>query len=439
MAISLSWLCGVAALSGCRNRAYSDLYIENMAAEIRDLEDQLYEYDHEYRLLEQELASLRQQNLQLMSPRDAEKSPAQQRLSPATDPQDKLEFSPIDRADAPSRAKERPEAMPGDPQSILESPSTVRPEAAAPSDELPAPAVPRSPMPPSSLPGLGPSDSPALPDTLPEPPAGRQPEGGDFEFEELLPPTIEPGEPMPPQAPLSAKLDAARLAPEDDLELNLSRISVPGQLAAQTSPAKMQVATETITDRRVVELAFHPSLSRAINLDEQTDDDGLFLVLQPRNESGQMIPEAADLSVVVLDPAREGSAASLGRWDYSAHDVKAKMQPIGSDQGIHLTLPWKGADPTADRVIVFARYTYENGRQVIGQKEIFISDGGGLKTVWAPRAPRSGPAGQPRADVAQATHRTPLHQAGQSSVVRPAAGSTPTGEPAPPPRFPAPR
>ncbi len=36
--------------TGCRNRAYSDLYVESMAAEIRQLEDQLYEYDNEYHI-----------------------------------------------------------------------------------------------------------------------------------------------------------------------------------------------------------------------------------------------------------------------------------------------------------------------------------------------------------------------------------------------------
>ena len=58
-------LCfGVVAASalGCHRRGYTDLYVDSMASEIRDLQDQLYEYDHEYRLLEQELDSLRRQN-----------------------------------------------------------------------------------------------------------------------------------------------------------------------------------------------------------------------------------------------------------------------------------------------------------------------------------------------------------------------------------------
>ena len=43
--------------------------------------------------------------------------------------------------------------------------------------------------------------------------------------------------------------------------------------------------------------------------DDEADDDGLYLVLQPLNESGEMVPVAADLSVVILDPS--------GRVDWS--------------------------------------------------------------------------------------------------------------------------
>lgn len=211
----------------------------------------------------------------------------------------------------------------------------------------------------------------------------------------------------------------------DDLEMNLSRIDLPSQLAGQSSAAgaKITLATEKVTDTRVVELAFHPTLSRAANFDDAGDDDGLILVLQPKNERGQMVPEAADLSVVVLDPAREGNAARIGRWDYSAEEVRSKMQPIGSNQGIQLTLPWNGPDPSADRVIVFARYTFENGRQVIGQKEIFVSSDGGLRTVWAPRGQSSD------APVVSASATTSPNP----NVVRPAVG-TYSPDPAPLPQ-----
>lgn len=400
-------MLGLAALCGCRNRAYNDLYIENMAAEIRDLEDQLYEYDHEYRLLEQELASLKQQNARLSKPLTDSRDSGSSRRSP-------LGFLPRgEQLPIPPEPALEPEAY--EPQSILENGDQPATRSPFPSDELPSPRLP------SNEPTLPPAGMPPA-----TPPSDRSNDG--FNFEELVPPTIDPGEPMPPALPPTTNQgNAQRLAPENDLELNLSRIEIPGLLASQSSESKasITVATEKLTDRRVVELAFHPSLCRAINMDDHSDDDGLYLVLQPRNERGQMVPEAADLSVVVLDPNRERGQSTIGQWDYSAADVKSKMQPIGANQGIHLRLPWNGPDPSADRVIVFVRYTFENGRQVVGDKEIFVSSDGGLKTVWAPRA-----TAVDRGPVAQAAFQVPLAPAA-SNVVRPEGTAPNSPAPAP--------
>ncbi|MEO8269575.1 MAG: hypothetical protein ABI557_07645 [Aureliella sp.] len=381
----LGWL-GCVALAGCHGRAYSDLYAENMAAEIRDLEDQLYEYDHQYLVLEQETETLRQQNAALKAAAAAKPAPKRSLLSPIGQadldpsphepqpPQRSLPTSPEPMLDA--------EALPVAPDSILEPsgasqlPKNSAPESAAPStsasEELPAPK--RTPTRP-----------------LPQPKSNGIP---DFDIEDLQPPTIDPGVPAPPRLPaVTLRVDGSPIAPEDNLEMNLARVEVPPQripakLAGDKSfsQATLQIATEKVTDTRVVELAFHPTLSRAINMDDRPDDDGLYLVLQPKNERGQMVPVAADLTVFALDPARQGEQAKIGRWEYSAADLKEKLQPIGSEQGIHLRLPWNGPDPSADRVIVFALYKFENGRQVMGEKEIYISSDGSHKTVWAPRA-----------------------------------------------------
>ncbi len=447
-----------AALPGCASRAYNDLYIENMAAEIRDLEDQLYEYDHEYRILEQELQALRQQNSTLQQSLPGAPTAPKPHSEPyyQQDPNRPLEFYPGGSSVVPAPTGD---SSSSEPQSILEPESvpaveSTDPAASAPggqSSVLPGPApdatTPRSPFPSNSSPN----------------PSGDSGGDNEFDFNDFNPPTIEPGEPMPP--PLPVVTDASSAGQQPSLELNLSRVEVPALLASQrreksggddlgksfapqTGGATLQPAVEQVTDTRVVELVFHPSLSRAANFDDESDDDGLVLVLQPVNQRGQMVPQAADLSVVVLDPARAGDAARIGRWDYSAREVAGKIQRIGSGQGIHLTLPWNGPDPQADRVVVFARYTYENGRQVIGEKTIFVSNEQGIKTVWAPRggaaassvatagARGSSNPGRPaqRSPMAGNPATTPagVGAPGPSHVVRPASGIRPA-DPAPAP------
>lgn len=186
-----------------------------------------------------------------------------------------------------------------------------------------------------------------------------------------------------------------KFTPPNNLELNLSRIEVPSQLASVNGDrAQLKLGAEKPTDMRIVELAFHPSLSRAVNFDDQSDDDGLYLVLLPKNVDGQLVPTFAALEIAVHDPARmsnEGpnEASRVGRWTYSANEVKSKFQPIGTSQGIHLTLPWNGPDPQADRVLVFVRYTLPDGRQVRNDTQIFVSGKGNMKAVWVPRGDES--------------------------------------------------
>lgn len=427
-AVSAAMLALILASQGCRNRAYSDLYIENMAAEIRDLEDQCYEYDYEYRLLEQELATLRAENSQLKHS-DLGQSSVQE--VPPTQHQP-LEFhSPSSPVPAPIESSGAEEVYPQE-GSILEGSPTLPEDTGNGSADTDSSA-------PSD--GFSPSSGTLPPSrNTPESPFRRLQDqdgstgggggGSDFDIEGLVPPTIDPGQPMPPPLPVQAETVGNSRGPRNALERNLSQVEIPAQLASQSKPATstlkadesnrisiddsprgttkdgnaaegasasqplqlepgyatIKPATQQLTDTRIVELAFHPTLSRAANFDDESDDDGLYLVLQPLNESGQVVPVAASLAVVILDPSREGAAARIGRRDYSATEVKAKMQPLGTNQGIHLRMPWNGPDPGADRVLVFARYTFKDGRQVIGQKEFFVSKDTGLRTVWAPRA-----------------------------------------------------
>ncbi len=235
-------------------------------------------------------------------------------------------------------------------------------------------------------------------------------------------------------------------APSNNLELNLSRIEVPNQLASTQSNTaagnrtQLKLGSEKPADMRIVEIAFHPTLTRAANFDDEGDDDGLYLVLQPKNTNGQLVPTFADLEIAALDPAREGdsNASRIGRWSYSAIEVKSKFQPIGTSQGIHLTLPWNGPDPLSDRVIVFVRYTMPDGRQVVNDKTIFVSGKGNMRTVWVPRSSDASTvvtasAQQPVQFNAPPNTQQPLPpQTNPTNVVRPPAAQN---EPAPVPMF----
>lgn len=381
-ALGLSLLSG----SGCARRAYTDVYVENMASEIRDLEDQLYEFDSEYRVLEQELETLHAENARLRSTIASRGS------------SDAAANGPTQTS--PRNGATQPRLLPV-PGSSSAAPGGTPPSAT-----------------PGATPGSRPSAAPSLERSLPpstpsQPPAGAG-SADPYNLENLVPPTIEQGESMPPSLP-PPKADSSSppvtANGDSQLEIELGQIPLPAQLASATSgeeadgtPAPLRPAAEMPADTRVAEINFHPSLCRAVNLDDEADDDGVYLVLQPLNEGREFVPLAADLLIVAIDPARDGAAARIGRWSLTAAEAEAKLQPIGSSQGIHLSLPWTGGDPQADQVIVFVRYTMSDGRQIVGEHTVFVNGAHRPATVWVPRAK----ADTPGANVRTASGERPV-------------------------------
>ncbi len=409
-------LLATGLLTGCQRRAHTDLYVDSMAAEIRDLEDQLYQYDHEYRLLEQELESLRRrkamQGGQYDSVAPLEVVPKQKSKDEATSPKsqsnDSNNVGAKPKTEAPKDAGTGKTETPASPPSILNNSQPFQFPAPS-SDNLPAP---NRTTPPSLNNPTTPSNSPKS-------------ESTDFEINagELIVPTITTGSLTPPSLDVSQR----SATPEKDLELSLSQIELPSQLTVgRSNSAKISTAVQVVTDKRIVELAFHPALSRAVSFDDDNQDDGLYLVLQPKNEQGQVVAIPGAIVIEVFDPSRDAANpnsanAMIGRWSYSAYEVEGKIQPIGSKQGIHLTLPWNGPNPKSDRVVVTATLQLENGRKVVGKREIFLNSGNGLKTVWTPRANRG--EVQPAAGTAPAGLK-PMGGGNSSAVIRASAESS---------------
>ena len=385
---------------GCARRAYTDVYVENMASEIRILEDQLYEFDSEYRVLEQELDALQAENARLRNVLPSGGAAGQSNL-----------LSP--QRNVPQTAAPQSPLLPVPGSGQGKPPSTAVPPSSS------RKSVPGEPSPAPSLEGAPPAanrDAPQNPLSPSELPAPQSVPGANtqdpYDLKDLVPPTIEHGEAMPPTLPPVKSSDGSgplTLNAPDEMELELGRISLPAQLAstegtaAANGPARLPSAVEMPRDTRIVEVKFHPSLCRAVNLDGEGDDDGLSLVLQPLNAAGQFVPLSAELLVVAIDPSRDNSQRPPGRWNFAAEEVKAKLHPIGSSQGVHLNLPWNGTEPQADRLVVFVYYTLPDGRRVVAEQEIFLNNGHRQHTVWVPRVK----AGTPRATVQTVSGQRP--------------------------------
>jgi hypothetical protein len=435
---SLAVLISIAGLAlvqaGCQQRAYTDFYTESMAGEIRELENRIYEYDDAYQSIEQELSLLEAENAELhqqlmtldssASKRNAGQNssllkgfgagsfegesiqPVPMRESQA------IEIPSADHLPPPVKGtpKPTPSIVPKTEPAISPAPVPSKPtpgkekaksfneptvpliEPGVPSDSLPKALQPRndSTILPSTSPPNSRNESPAVPNSLQAPSDGMK--APNFP---IFPPATN-GTSLPSRSD-AANVRQASVGLPSDLDphsISQGRIEMPQIVAPATYsnskaiPSKSVADTKPVVDTKVVEIGFHPTLCRGQNLNKEDGDDGLYLVLQPRNQSSEIIDQPAAVTIVAMDPKRPPGEARIGRWTLSEQEIEAALEPIGISHGYHISLPWQETMPLGDMVQVHVRYEMQDGRRLINERRIQLHVPSTASSVWTPRVPR---------------------------------------------------
>jgi hypothetical protein len=121
----------------------------------------------------------------------------------------------------------------------------------------------------------------------------------------------------------------------------------------------------------VAQITLHPALTGGIGTSSRPGDEGLLVVVEPRDFGGNIVNAPGNISVALLDPALTGEQARLARWDFAAAETQ-RMIHTGSQQGIHLKLPWVST-PAHDRLKVFVRYTTRDGRKLQAERLVGVA------------------------------------------------------------------
>lgn len=430
------WMLAICTLlmAGCQRRAYTDLYVERMAGEIRELEDRIFEYDAAYRQTENELDIIRSENEALRSSLAQQSSNAQQRSnnSPLRQRLEELQDS---RSRVRADSDNAPKAMPTTPvlpqsDPIIDPIVEPAPKSAPESNGFGAPATNKtSPAKPSAARDADakelepPEIEMGVPGSIESLPF-KLPDAGSIPNTNPVPDGILPGPLMPP--PLTTLPTTQNRGASNDAEspmIPLPTVSDPDAIASnqivvpafvkKESSAVVQAGatgrvtssnaenlpiaharTEVIgkpawiaepTDTRVVEIAFHPSLSRGSNRESDPNEDGLRLVMQPRNQHGDFLPEVAGMTLVVVDTGRPAGESKLGRWTWTAEELQESLEPIGFSQGFHVAVAWQSKRPIAKSIQVHVRYEMADGRRLVNEKTIELYAPSLGSDAWTPR------------------------------------------------------
>ena len=390
------------SFTGCRQRAVTELYVEQMAQRNRALEDLVYDFDAENRSMEFEIEDLRRTNAQLQG-RLQEIQRQSSRIDTASPSDRPSKTSP----DSIKRDVVRPETV---------RPETVRPETSKSRNASPAPLKlpsgrskddaslilepPEIVVPnPLAEPFL-PAPEPLVPKSQAPEPLVREPQIREQLPEATLPevPAIEKGsmlEPAPRGLPTGSS-DASLLdrkiqlpasaAPSGGLPNNVLPVIQTSAVQAAAARAALGPPPSKPVDSRVREIDWHPTMCRAQNSDGKPGDDGLYLVLVPRNSAGQFVPSVGALTLVVEETLADGSVARIGRYEFSEAELKDHLEPVGSAPGLHIPIRWTEQKPISTSVEVYAKLTMPDGTTMVNRRTIplrkLASSG---SSTWTPR------------------------------------------------------
>lgn len=327
---------------GCRSPGQMNSYIESHNAENRLLEDEIYALQGENEALQAEVASL-QEKLQRAKPGAAHST-----------------------APGGGLFRRNRSSEPGgtDPGHLPSLPEIEEGDSVAPEEVMPQGA------------GIAPDKRPTW---SPTPPTRAE-----------LPSKSLPSHSV--QMPVDDKHEDKSLpvtpkpAPAEDLQL-----PAESELPAPEGPAetpKTQAEPEPI-DNKVSQLFLHPQFTGSANLDSSPGDDGIRVLIQPQNKSGEFLPQAGHITIVALDPSRQGDAARLARWEFEADAIAPMLSANGARRGIYLQLPWPGQPPAGKQLQLFVRYRQGNETPVQTRQEIAMLDSPKLPERWVRRQPRS--------------------------------------------------
>ncbi|MBA4018099.1 MAG: hypothetical protein C0483_13080 [Pirellula sp.] len=200
------------------------------------------------------------------------------------------------------------------------------------------------------------------------------------------------------------------------------RVEMPGADSSrrETSAQPVTIGQDQIpSDINVASIGLHRSTG-GWNVDGTPGDEGVFILLEPRNARGQVVPTIGDVSLVLIDPAIIGEGGRYARWDFTAQDAAATYRPAvaGGSAGLHFELAWPDGPPTHSRLKLFVRFTTQDGKRFQAEKDLKLELGAAatgdgsqdLKPVplTATRPPVTSNAAQPAGAVNIARDRATL-------------------------------
>ncbi len=161
----------------------------------------------------------------------------------------------------------------------------------------------------------------------------------------------------------------------------------PPPPAAETAPPPK---SQTLSPP-VVSLMVNPAQTKWRRVKgNSASDEGLEVVVEPRDAAGKLTEPVGIVAIVVLDPALSGDEARLARWDFGPDEVRKRFHAEPSGGGLRFALKWPKSAPSTDDLLLFVRLTAEDGQQMVAEYALQPAGTVGPAAAWSEVGGRSG-------------------------------------------------
>ncbi|MCC7085275.1 MAG: hypothetical protein IT427_09740 [Pirellulales bacterium] len=133
-------------------------------------------------------------------------------------------------------------------------------------------------------------------------------------------------------------------------------------------------------DLTIDRIVLNEKLSGGLNLDGKMGDELLGVAIEQRDAQDARMIAPGDVSIVVVDPALDGQAAKIARWDFDADEVAKHVRRNRDGAALQFELPWP-RQPEHNDLRLFVRFTTYDGRKLEANLPIEVqpADRGGWK------------------------------------------------------------
>lgn len=160
------------------------------------------------------------------------------------------------------------------------------------------------------------------------------------------------------------------------------QLGPPSEEPPKAKPGPGDGAAFGPNHHKITSIQLDKLLTGPYHSDSAHSNEGISVVIEPRNFQGQIVPVAGDVSIVVMDRSRPRGKQRIARWDFSSGEASRHFRKITSGQSMVFKLPWPKKPPQNSKLHLYVRYRTQDDRLLAADQEVRLDPFAQLSERW---------------------------------------------------------